>query len=70
MRAAVKDDVVPLSEPYIDRHGKKHDTIMIKKGQIIMIPIVPINKAKDLWGDDAWEFKCVFIRPSNLIFLR
>ncbi|KAF9480874.1 cytochrome P450 [Pholiota conissans] len=56
MRAAVKDDVVPLSEPYVDKHGKKHETVTIKKGQMIMIPIVPINKSKDLWGDDAWEF--------------
>ena len=28
MRAVAKDDIVPLSEPYTDKEGNKHDSIM------------------------------------------
>ncbi|KAF8177631.1 cytochrome P450 [Pholiota molesta] len=57
MRVAKRDDVVPLSEPYTDKKGRKHHTITIKEGQIVMIPILAINRAKHLWGEDALEFK-------------
>jgi len=29
----------------------------IRKGQLMTIPIVPVNRATSLWGDDAREFK-------------
>ena len=27
-RMAMQDDVLPLSKPYVDKHGKSHDSLM------------------------------------------
>ncbi|KAJ7800629.1 cytochrome P450 [Mycena olivaceomarginata] len=58
-RMAIKDDVLPLSKPYIDREGRVHDSLVIPKGQRIHIPILAINTDKEIWGEDATEFKSV-----------
>ncbi|KAK7040250.1 hypothetical protein VNI00_009716 [Paramarasmius palmivorus] len=55
-RTAMKDDIVPLAHPYTDRNGVVHDHLRLKKGAGIFIPIVSINRDKDLWGDDADVF--------------
>jgi cytochrome P450 len=34
----------------------------ISKGDVIIVPIVAINRSRELWGSDAHEFKCVFLR--------
>ncbi|KAF8149662.1 cytochrome P450 [Mycena galopus ATCC 62051] len=56
-RMAMQDDVLPLSKPYIDKAGKSHDSLLIPKGQIIHVPIMTVNTEKEIWGDDAEEFK-------------
>lgn len=57
LRVSAKDDVIPLNTPYTDVHGQVHDTIRIKKGSRVVIPILAMNRLKTLWGDDAFEFK-------------
>ncbi|KAK0227770.1 cytochrome P450 [Armillaria fumosa] len=57
IRTAGKDDVIPLSRPFIDRKGVVQDSIRIRKGQTIMIPIVTVNRDEALWGEDAMKFK-------------
>ncbi|KAH9886197.1 cytochrome P450 [Cubamyces lactineus] len=57
MRIAMKDDVIPVSEPYVDRHGQVQDGIRISKGSPIIIPILSLNRSKKLWGEDAHEFR-------------
>ncbi|KAI0828219.1 cytochrome P450 [Trametes gibbosa] len=57
IRVATKDDVIPVSEPFVDRFGKVQDTIRISKGTPIVIPILAMNRSKKLWGEDAFEFK-------------
>lgn len=56
IRIAMKDDVIPLNIPFVDKLGRTQDHIRIRKGQIIVIPILAMNKAKHLWGEDALEF--------------
>ncbi|KAF8202079.1 cytochrome P450 [Mycena galopus ATCC 62051] len=56
-RIATKDDVLPLSRPYVDETGKSHETLLIPKGQIIYMPILAFNKDPLVWGPDAEEFK-------------
>ncbi|KAJ7473607.1 cytochrome P450 [Mycena galericulata] len=56
-RMAMQDDVLPLSEPYIDTKGKSHDSLLIPKGQIIHIPILAVNTDKEIWGEDAMVFR-------------
>lgn len=56
IRVAMKDDVIPVAEPYLDKNGKLCDGIKIRKGEGVFIPILAINRFKEIWGEDAWEF--------------
>lgn len=57
LRVAVKDDILPLSTPVTDRDGKVHEFIQIRKGQTMLIPILPVNRDKEIWGEDNNDFK-------------
>ncbi|KAI0360869.1 cytochrome P450 [Trametes cingulata] len=57
VREAMKDDVIPLSEPFTDRFGNVHYGIKIAKGNRVVIPILAIHRSKMIWGEDALEFK-------------
>ncbi|KAF7333878.1 Cytochrome P450 [Mycena venus] len=56
-RMAMEDDVLPLSKLYIDKDGRSHDSLPIPKGQILHVPIWAINTDKEIWGEDADQFK-------------
>ncbi|CCM04150.1 uncharacterized protein FIBRA_06312 [Fibroporia radiculosa] len=56
VRRSTKDDVIPLNTPYTDVHGQAQNSVRINKGCAILIPILAINKSKELWGEDADEF--------------
>ncbi|KII91550.1 hypothetical protein PLICRDRAFT_51689 [Plicaturopsis crispa FD-325 SS-3] len=56
-RVPVKDDFIPLSKPFVDRNGVQRNGIHIAKGNGVIIPILSINRSKELWGEDALEFK-------------
>jgi cytochrome P450 len=56
MRAATEDDAIPLAHPYTDKKGVLRDTIPMHKGAIIPIPILSVNRSKDIWGPDALEW--------------
>lgn len=56
-RVAIKDDVILLNTPYIDIRGQVQDSVRVRKGDHIFIPIIAMNKSKALWGEDAFEFK-------------
>ncbi|KAG9084063.1 hypothetical protein FRC06_004251, partial [Ceratobasidium sp. 370] len=56
-RQAAQDTVIPVAESYKDRHGVVRTEIHIQKWDTVMIPILAMNRAKDVWGDDAMEFR-------------
>ncbi|EIM91637.1 cytochrome P450 [Stereum hirsutum FP-91666 SS1] len=56
-RVATEDDVIPLETEFLDRYGKRSDHVRVIKGDIIYIPIRAMNRSKELWGEDAHEFK-------------
>lgn len=58
-RKAVCDCIVPVGTPYVDRHGNVCDHIRVGKGDMVFIPILAMNRKKELWGEDAHEFKYV-----------
>jgi len=39
----------------------------MNKGDGIVIPIYAMNTDKDIWGEDASEFKCVFNQTLLLL---
>jgi cytochrome P450 len=54
-RVAVKDILLPLKDGRV---------VKLNKGDEVRIPIHPMNTMKDIWGDDAAEFKCVALLVS------
>lgn len=60
LRTAVKDDVLPLSEPIRDSDGAVLlESIPVRKGQTIFVPILVLNRSKGIWGEDSMVFRYV-----------
>ncbi|KAI0636098.1 cytochrome P450 [Trametes polyzona] len=57
MRVATRDDVIPLSAPFVGRDGVEHHSIAVSAGIPIIIPILTLHRSKAIWGEDAYEFK-------------
>ncbi|KAJ6546036.1 cytochrome P450 [Mycena vulgaris] len=55
-RMATQDDVVPLRTPFTDTKGTVHESLRIRKGQQVLIPILALNRDPEIWGPDAMEF--------------
>jgi cytochrome P450 len=51
------DGVLPLSTPITGVDGKVMNSIPVPKGTQIYIAIAAANHSKDIWGEDALEFK-------------
>ncbi|KAA1468431.1 cytochrome P450 [Dentipellis sp. KUC8613] len=56
-RVASEDDVIPLEIPFVDSSGVTRHEIRINKDDTVLTPIRRLNKAKEIWGADAHEFK-------------
>ena len=52
-----KDIVMPLSEPIQCTDGTTMSEVPVPAGTNVVIAIQPANVIKELWGDDALEFK-------------
>ncbi|THG99229.1 hypothetical protein EW145_g7300, partial [Phellinidium pouzarii] len=50
-------DEIPLTGSYTDRHGRVRNTVAVRRGDIISVPIAAVNRRKDIWGEDALEFR-------------
>ncbi|KAJ6564735.1 cytochrome P450 [Mycena capillaripes] len=55
-RIALRDDIVPLSTPFKDTNGTVHESLRIRKGDPILIPILALNRDVEIWGADAMDF--------------
>jgi cytochrome P450 len=60
IRVATSTDSIPVSSPVTMRDGSVVDSITIGKGSYVHIPIEGLNMSKDVWGEDAAVFKCVY----------
>ncbi|EKM59819.1 uncharacterized protein PHACADRAFT_192194 [Phanerochaete carnosa HHB-10118-sp] len=56
-REAFEDDIIPVDTPYTDRYGRTREYIEVKKGDLVFLPILALNRRKEIWGEDAHEFK-------------
>ncbi|KAK7461272.1 hypothetical protein VKT23_008448 [Stygiomarasmius scandens] len=55
-RVATKNDVLPLQTPIITSDGKTITEVPVRKGQIIVLPIIAMNRLDAIWGDGT-EFR-------------
>ncbi|KAL5639582.1 hypothetical protein ACGC1H_006261 [Rhizoctonia solani] len=56
-REATHDVQIPVSKSYKDNHGVERDYISLQKGDIIIVPILTLHGMKEIWGEDASEFR-------------
>ncbi|EKM58163.1 uncharacterized protein PHACADRAFT_252249 [Phanerochaete carnosa HHB-10118-sp] len=56
-RMASQDTTLPLQYPVNSVDGKPVDAIPIKKGTQILVSIIASNHSKEVWGEDASEWK-------------
>jgi cytochrome P450 len=61
VRSAVKDDMLPLSKPFVDVNGEVRDAVPVSKGNGVVIPIQLVNRSEELWGPDAKEFRFILL---------
>ncbi|KAG8891502.1 hypothetical protein FRC00_013595 [Tulasnella sp. 408] len=57
VRSAGQDTSIPVGTPYIDKKGVERTEISVGAREEIVIPISLINRDKEIWGEDAEEFK-------------
>jgi cytochrome P450 len=58
LRVAMEDDMIPTSDPVRMRDGTiASDGVYIKKGTFVHVALEGINMLRDVWGDDAPEFR-------------
>ncbi|KAH8102315.1 cytochrome P450 [Cristinia sonorae] len=57
IRVAAKADRIPVSVPYKDKNGVEKDFIEMAAGDLVSIPILALHRDKQIWGEDALEFK-------------
>lgn len=71
LRVATRDDVIPTTSPIHRRDGtidKDAKHIHVSKGTFIHVAIEAFNLDKEIWGEDAWEFKSVIFLPFFFFF--
>ncbi|KAG9049021.1 hypothetical protein FS837_011400 [Tulasnella sp. UAMH 9824] len=56
-RTPANDEVIPLSEPIIDKNGKEINEILLKAGETIFVSMAAFNWSTKYWGPDAHEFR-------------
>jgi len=56
-REVIEDNSLPTSVRSYNDQGEPVNFIPVKKGQVIILPLMEINRSKALWGPTAREFE-------------
>ncbi|KAH7337785.1 cytochrome P450 [Rhizoctonia solani] len=56
-REANQDVQIPVSKSYKDKYGVERNHISLQKGDMIIVPILTLHRMKEIWGEDAQEFR-------------
>ncbi|KAG9074412.1 hypothetical protein FRC06_010715, partial [Ceratobasidium sp. 370] len=57
VREAAHDVHIPTSQAFRDRTGVERTSVLVQKGDLIILPILAMNRNKEIWGDDSTEFR-------------
>jgi cytochrome P450 len=55
-REVIEDDIIPTSMPSYDAKGRLVGAIPVKRGQVIVLPLLEINRSVAIWGPTARQF--------------
>ena len=55
--SACRDTILPLSQPVRARDGRDLPELVVTRGTPVIMLIRAFNTNKDLWGEDATEWK-------------
>ncbi|KAF8750444.1 cytochrome p450 [Rhizoctonia solani] len=55
-REVAQDTVIPVGESFRNSTGDPQMGIRVRKGDAVAIPVISINRSKEVWGEDAMEF--------------
>ncbi|KAI0763033.1 cytochrome P450 [Trametes elegans] len=55
-RVALKDDVIPLTNPILTPSGEKLSSVRVSAGQVFHIPFTTMHVNPTVWGPDAATF--------------
>ncbi|QRV98590.1 cytochrome P450 family protein [Ceratobasidium sp. AG-Ba] len=64
VREATGEINIPLSQSLKDKRGVQRNYVTVQSGDAIFIPILAMNRAKAIWGEDAREFRQVFFNDT------
>ncbi|VDC06375.1 unnamed protein product [Peniophora sp. CBMAI 1063] len=56
-RVAMKADVIPTANEWVDVHGVKHSGVPVAEGDTILLPMEMMNNLAAIWGPDARTFR-------------
>ncbi|KAL1663583.1 cytochrome P450 [Schizophyllum commune] len=57
LRRVKKDVVLPFSKPIIGEDGREVSEVLVPAGTVVVIAIMNANRNKEIWGEDANEWK-------------
>ncbi|KAG8743097.1 hypothetical protein FRC10_000397 [Ceratobasidium sp. 414] len=75
-REAAHEVHIPTSRAFKDRTGVERTSVLIQKGDLIVLPILAMNRNKEIWGEDSAEFRYAFgavasdANSFSLVFVR
>ncbi|KIJ52314.1 hypothetical protein M422DRAFT_156793, partial [Sphaerobolus stellatus SS14] len=56
-REAGKDGVIPLDIPQKTKNGETITSVLVSKGQYVMLPLIAYNRLPQVWGSDADQWR-------------
>ncbi|KDQ09986.1 hypothetical protein BOTBODRAFT_36605 [Botryobasidium botryosum FD-172 SS1] len=65
-RTALHDDVLPLRKPIVTPEGKTLTSLHIKKGQLIQVPSLALDRMHGVWKDGATFLPERWLNPGEL----
>ncbi|KAL1744127.1 cytochrome P450 [Schizophyllum fasciatum] len=57
LRKVKQDVIMPFSKPVIGKDGREVSEVLVPAGTVMVIAIMNANRNKDIWGEDALEWK-------------
>ncbi|KAG8768678.1 hypothetical protein FRC12_005437 [Ceratobasidium sp. 428] len=65
VREAAHEVHIPTSQAFKDGTGVESTSILVQKGDMVILPILAMNRNKEIWGEDSTKFRYAFKVPPD-----